>query len=357
MHKGGRKKQTHPIYQKGISLMLIVVLLLTQMIHISPVYGDPEKTKINLVVLLVEEGLMENQGSYEGLSLSPPASTLSERIQRYGMDIQQKLGNTKVTLLLVNKKEDPYEIAKVLEKLYFEGDGTPQEINNLEGIVLIGDVPLPTVNKQKHTYQSIFPYVDFIDQEFPYNPATKIFEESKNPQEKKAEIWHGIIKPPATGEDGNKLLALYFDKNHAFYDYAPNYTTFDQKVFFADLIHEADKLNNERLNSYQAFLDHMEDIIYMRFNKKLAKEITDITAGNITERIANSNVNMAMFDKTGAPDVGENPYKQVPDIFTRDIIMRMISRFSQLFGDYPGQVEQWVSGSGRNFQDRSCHFL
>lgn len=337
--KGGRKKIRGRIYQKGLSLLLIIALLLTQTIHITPVYGDPEKTKVNLVVLLVEKSIDDNSGLYEGLP-SSPTTTLSARINRYAMDIQNRLAETRVSILTIDNNEDPYRISQVLEKLYFEGDSNSNEINNLEGVVLIGSIPLPTVQKGNATYKSLFPYTDFIDKQFLYDPVTKIFTEYDNATERKPEIWHGVIQPPVGGEEGNKLLALYFDKNHAFYEGSDGYSEFDTSVFFADLIHEPNKLQEDRLNSYNAFLGHMEDIAYLRFNKKLAQEISDIVQGDIAAEMTNSNANVEI------PDT-QDQFAKVPDIYTREIILRLISRFVQLFGDYPSTIQKWISASGR----------
>jgi len=61
------------------------------------------------------------------------------------------------------------------------------------GVILIGDIPLPVVQNNGFIYPSIYPYVDFENQQFIYDTNKKFFVYNDNPNGQ-AEIRHGLIK-------------------------------------------------------------------------------------------------------------------------------------------------------------------
>lgn len=258
------------------------------------------KTQFDLVAILVDEEIANNSGQYQGLANSHNPSvpntpdqayrkltdqTLMGRIERYAKDIQ---GINKVidpqpfrkTVIIKVKRDEPTDnIASSLEKLYREGDGATNETNHLKGIVIVGEVPLPVVNKNDNRFVSLFPYTDFEDPYYIYDAQSKDFRINPANRKQGAEVWHGVIVPPADGEDGNKLLAEYFDKNHLYKIGEPEYKDFDKKLFYSDMNKEYQLLGAEGLPAYYQYLKYWEDISYFRFNKNWAKKLYNESSG------------------------------------------------------------------------------
>ncbi|MBU2524106.1 S-layer homology domain-containing protein, partial [Patescibacteria group bacterium] len=261
-------------YRKFISYFLIAILLSLQLFQTSPALGAKPITRYSLVTLLVDENLWTNSNKYPGLSnesskVSP--STMKYRILRYAEDIQSNLPYTKTLIVLTSPSESTSNIAATLEKFYREGDGTKDEINSLSGVVLIGDIPIPVVKKNENRFPSLYPYTDFDDKLYIFDETDFILnEETQNPQ---VEIWHGVINPPQKNEEGNKMLAEYFDKNHLFRIGDTKYGQFDQKLFYGDLTREVKSLNSSTFLSYQNLQKYAEDKTYMRYTKELALKI------------------------------------------------------------------------------------
>ncbi len=251
-------------------------------------------TQFNLVAILVDEEIANNNRSYDGLTTehnqtvpdSPDQlyrklteQTLMGRVERYARDVQgiNKVKNpvpfTKTAIIKVKRDQPTQDIAAALEKLYREGDGTLSETNRLTGLVIVGQVPLPVVNKNDNRFVSLFPYTDFDEPYYVFDQASGDFKINTASQNPAADVWHGLIVPPADGEEGNELLAEYFDKNHLFKIGEPGWSDFDKKLFYSDLNKEYQLMGAEGLPSYEQYLKYWEDISYFRFNKTWAKKL------------------------------------------------------------------------------------
>ncbi len=245
------------------------------------------KKQFDLVAILVASDIAENSRNYDGLAASHNATvpagaandnrrlndtTLLGRVERYARDIQRDAWQ-KALIIRVRPDQSTVEIARALEKLYREGDGTISEYNRLKGLVIIGDVPLPVVNKNGNRLVSLFPYTDFDDTYYVHDTASDDFVVNSTNIKPGAEVWHGVIRPPVSGEDGYKLLAEYFDKNHLFKIGDSAYKDFDKKIFYSDLNKEFNLISTEGIPAYQSYLKYWEDISYFRFNKNWAKKL------------------------------------------------------------------------------------
>ena len=73
---------------------------------------------------------------------------MKARVDRYAIDLQNALPGTRAVVIQVDRFEKTENIAAVLERLYFEGDPKePMRTAYLRGVVAVGEVPLPVVNK------------------------------------------------------------------------------------------------------------------------------------------------------------------------------------------------------------------
>ena len=135
------------------------------------------------------------------------------------------------------------------------------------GTILIGDVPLPVVENNGFIYPSIFPYVDFENQEFVYDANKKFFVYNNNPNGQ-AELWHGIIKfdTPTQYND-------FFTKVKSYYN---NPTTFiDKAIWYEDFIGLKKYFIPENTKYYINSMIFAEDIGYHRFNNLFLNILKD----------------------------------------------------------------------------------
>ncbi|MCC7431972.1 VCBS repeat-containing protein, partial [Candidatus Peregrinibacteria bacterium] len=252
------------------------------------------QTTFDLGAILVDEDIANNTQEYDGLrSLHNPtvpadpaqayrkleAKTLIDRVERYAEDVQgvNKVKNpepfVKTVVIKVKKTDSTIDVSSALEKLYREGDGTIGERNRLKGIVLVGDVPLPVVNKNGNRFVSMFPYTDFDDPYYIVDNETQDFVVNVANKNAAVEVWHGVIKAPVQGPEGNNLLAEYLDKNHLYKLGEPAYADFAKKIFYSDLVKEFQSIGAEGLPGYNSYLKYWEDISYVRFNKTWAQKL------------------------------------------------------------------------------------
>ncbi|MBU0981466.1 S-layer homology domain-containing protein [Patescibacteria group bacterium] len=241
------------------------------------------ETRYGLVAILVSEDVYNNTNSYSGLKsgISFARNTLSSRINVYAEDVQSAFPWTKSMIITVEADDSTVDIQKMLERLYYEGDPNDNDFTKLAGIVVVGDVPLPVVNKNGYRFVSLLPYTDFEEPSYIVDSVTQDFVPNQKATNLQADIWHGVIVPPVSGEMGYELLATFFDKNHEYHlgsQGEEQYSTFDKKVFLGDFVTENATLNQISFQSYSQFLKYWEELAYYRFSNDMVEEIfLDIT--------------------------------------------------------------------------------
>lgn len=248
---------------------------------------------IGVIAILVDDDLYNNPTKYTGLNTMYPdalkANTLGERIKRYALDAQRSQEYTESLLIKVNKTHTVPDIANTLEKLYFDAPGSIGETKELSGVVIIGNVPLPVVNKNGNRFVSLFPYTDFEDKNYIYDPKSQDFLPNPAVTSVKPEVWSGIIKPPVGGEEGNELIAGYLDKNTLFHcknnsclKDAQDFQNFNKKLLFMDLVNEFKDMDKQGFNNYLRFIENAEDLYYNRFNKYLLEKLMKDAGQSLT---------------------------------------------------------------------------
>ncbi len=368
--------------------VLILVLLGPILAPFAESFNFPDR--YDLTAILVEQGLYADANDYDGL-LAPidqnhvgevpfgapiERTNIKARIDRYATDLQNALPGTRALIIQVDRFEQPASIMGVLERLHFEGDPKePGRIAYLKGVVVVGEVPLPIVNKKGNRFISMFPYTDFDDRAYVWNPATQDFEireDNPNPQ---PEVWHGVIRPPVSTQtpEGKEMLAAYFDKNHLYHLGDPAYANFNRRVFFQDFWEEQKNLNAIMYKNYLKFLEHQGDIAYMRYTRELYKDLIgpveeeiaqdEADAKNLTDQLAamgipsDSSVPPADIpsdapDEVKAAIAGNGPpvdKNAIPDIQTKIGKMSdpLMARFKDLFPKYPSLINDFIKYTGR----------
>lgn len=236
------------------------------------------ETRYGLVAILVDEATWNASSTSDGGAFAFLGNTrLSEKIQTYAADVQSAVPWTKSIILTVAPEDTPADIQRMLERFYFEGNPEDNDFTQLSGVVVIGDVPLPVVNKNGNHFLSMLPYTDFQDPAYIFDEDTQDFLPNRVGQELQPEVWHGLMVPPLGGQEGIDLLADYFVKNHAFHTGDESYTRFDKQVFVGDFVTEEDTLNPVSYDSYARYLDLWEEMVYYRYTNDLVEAIyTDL---------------------------------------------------------------------------------
>ena len=167
--------------QQFISYTLIVSILFLQTFEI-PFFQKTqaeEPSNARVVSFIVDENTYDE---------------FSSEISTYAKDIEGYMDNVRVAIFPVPHTINPYEIASINEKLYFQGD--KDGLSQLLGTIIIGPVPLPVVHKNDKTFISLYPYTDFEEKAFVYNQEKNYYEYTdKALTVERPEIWHSVISP------------------------------------------------------------------------------------------------------------------------------------------------------------------
>jgi len=362
--------------QKLISGILISVILGGQILtapvifaqtQTPPIKNDPVKVT-SIIAILVDESLINDNNPYEGLKTKYPADlpeqTLRERIYRFAKDTQLSDPFTRSVIIKVNKSQRPNKIAEALETLYFKGDKSINGKSRLDGIIIIGDVPLPVVSKNGFKFTSILPYIDFIHPVYVYNKATSNFEYNSDSLNPKIEAWHGVIKAPTEDLDTPESYAYYFDKNHLFHTGNSDFTIHDKKLLYADLIWEQEMYDKTLGKRYENHTKFLEDLAYKRFSKELLKKIIgtpspegdgidDDMDGHIDEDLQDGidNDGDGFIDEDGGKNleslVNTDMFKGLPDAYSRNIVLSYTTKFNELYKNYLQKANDLIRGTGR----------
>ena len=342
--------------------------------------SSPSKTPADindLVVLVTDISLYTDPGAYAGLKNTYPtlsSSSFSDRIERYAKDIVQNNEKTDTKILFFDRTKDtPATLRDALENLYVNGEGIKN--NRLAGVVFIGNIPMPVVNKKGNRFATVFPYTDFTDPVYTYDATTDTFVKNDSIENPKAEVWHGVIALPSDNAHGSETLAEYFDKNHLYYTGEKDFSDFDKKMFFSDLIREKERLSKDTYPYYLRYLDSLEDLAYYRFNKYWANELTQksMSGGSSEGSTQEENKSLGQQAKDSGlltPNLGEivmgvkdgsggNKTKEalnmMPDIQTKNVVDTATKKYFQLLPKYISQLNDYVQFTGRYFSGDADH--
>ncbi|MFA5792477.1 MAG: S-layer homology domain-containing protein [Candidatus Gracilibacteria bacterium] len=246
---------------------------------------EQDDTLYGLVAILVDAQTWSAYSSGSGFFSFLGNTKISEKIETYAQDVQLAMPYTKTIIVRVAGDEGTVDVQKLLEKLYFEGDTNDSAQTKLSGVVIVGDVPVPVVNKNGNRFLSMLPYTDFEEPSYVLDDTSQDFIPNANAQNLQAEVWHGLIVPPLDGQEGIDLIASYFEKNHAFHSGDSEYTSFDKKAFVGDFVTEESTVNSVSYGSYKRFTGLWEDLVYYRYTNALVSELyadmqTSVSSGD-----------------------------------------------------------------------------
>ncbi len=279
----------------------------------------PPISREKIVAILVQEELLDTD--------------LKGDIERYAQDVQNEL-NSRAIVINVPEDASPKEIQEGLAQLYFSGYENDHK-SQLIGTILIGEVPLPIVDKNGGLNPAIFPYVDFEDTSYQWDFDRKRFKWVGGDNE--PEIWHGLIRSDA---DDLELqiaeLKKYFTRNHQVHQKKINYS---KKVFFADFFRQRRGISEKQKQFYENWINHLGDFVYHRFNKHWLQELLDKEMG---QGVPNELLPNSMQGQDQSMDLS-----QIPDIFTKNPIETMSMRYLTANKNLLSQINEQVEVAGR----------
>lgn len=236
------------IGKKILISIICFVYLVSYVVHdfiISWARAESTINSTNIVAIFVDKDI------YNQLN-----SDLNRYTTQY---IQKRISHTKATVFPINTDTfKAKDITKILENIYF--DGEQNKTSKLIGTILIGDVPLPVVRQDNFVFPSIYPYVDFEEQQYIYNAESEFFEYSANPNGQ-AEIRHGIVN----FDNDINAYTNYFNKLRTYANDPWNFV--DAKIWYDDFSALKRYFTPDNLQYYVNKHIFAEDAAYQRFSK------------------------------------------------------------------------------------------
>lgn len=311
--------------------------------------AKPQNTQeevFDLVVILIESKLDKLNTPFPGLSKNfdgLKADTIGDRIIRYAEDIVENNSMTDVQFLFFDRETDSVaDTAEALRTIYSEGVSVSGHKSVLKGVVLVGDIPLPVVNNNGNRYVSVFPFTDFTDPVYVFDKEKNSFEKRTGVDFPAPEIWHGIIRQPDNTTKGINDLAEFFDKNHLYYTGHPQFSKFEKKFFYGDLVHEEEKVSDTLYKRYLKYLESWEDLAYNRYNKYWARDLNKETNAEIGGGLQ---IDESLGDFADA--LSGDPFKAVPDIYTKQIIDKMLPAYHEILTSFFAKINDFAEFTGR----------
>ena len=205
--------------------------------------------RVNVVVVLVDNEI------YGGISW-----WLKWYTTNY---VQNILANTKALVIPLDLKDiHAYDIHRMMENIYF--DGLKNVNSQLIWLIMFWDIPLPVVNQNSYIFPTVYPYVDFENQKYVWDPKSEYFVSNNNPLWQ-AEIWHGFINY----WDDIAAYNKFFDKIKA-YVADPDEFIWDS-LWYDDFIAQKEWFKNEDFPYYRNRIMFAEDLWYQRHSPLMKK--------------------------------------------------------------------------------------
>ncbi len=349
-----QKQTAFSAFKKFVAALLITVLIFPHSWQFDNVKSQGADAEYDLVVIFAD-------AQWYTAGKEDSEESITGKVYRYARDVQDALGNTKTLVLPVSSEENSLNLYKVLEKMYLEGYQKDATVSFLKGIVLIGDIPLPTIQGNL-PFVSVFPYIDFEDPAFLWNEESQVFTPNEESSSITAEVWHGVIR--GSEED----ISAYFDRNHTYHQALKNgEAPYNDEVLYADFTDEQGSISSFSLDQYELTQEYAEDIAYKRYNKNLLKKLQEELHSSIndSEGIDDDNdgkIDEDLFDledndgdglideDDGLPEgleSQENDEFFIPDIHTRQQIRQILPEYLQAIPSTSSELQERVTNSGR----------
>ncbi len=285
----------------------------------------PATERERLIAVLVADDLVDDP-------------TLLPLLERYLDDITTTAGAS-VVPVAVPPSTSPLTIRDGLASLYFQGhDGRAQ--SQLEGFVLIGDLPLPTVDKFGAQHVSISPYTDIVDPSYVWQAAQSQFVAVPHGDDR-PELWHGVIRSDQSGPDAIDDLVRYFETNHLVHS---GELTFPERAFFLNQPEQAQGVSPAELQLYRNYLTHLKPLSHQWYTTALLRQVmgevlseVDIPWDAIPEE----------YRPEEKPDDLSSVFDFMPDIWSKGAIEQYLRTYMAMHTGWVSDITTMVQRAGR----------
>ena len=240
------------------------------MLFSAPVHAQSEDAKVDLVAIFVDSSIY---------------GAIQWDLQRYVSSyIPKQVPGTKSLIFPIDTWGfHAKDIQQILHNLYYDGEQwVPSQ---LVGTILLGDIPLPIVDLEERRFMSVYPYVDFDDPMFLYNPATDLFMYNNYPNSL-PEIRHSTI--PSTDV---WLFTTFFQKLKE-YDASP--TAYAKpKLWIEDFPFMKEAYTEEEIDKYINRMLFSEAESYRRVNTPFARILKKEYEEDVTQAVKDTQLQMA----------------------------------------------------------------
>jgi hypothetical protein len=165
-------------------------------------------------------------------------------------------------------------------------------------VILFGEVPLPIVELEQKRFKSVYPYVDFDDPMFLYNPGTDLFEYNGH-ADSLPEVRHSTIPVNDVG-----LFTKFFQKLKE-YDAAPTEYA-KPKIWIEDFTFMKEAYTDEELDHYINQMLFSEAEGYRRSNTVFGNILKDEYEKDLVTKVTETQENM---DKRAADLAGHEAFE------------------------------------------------
>lgn len=271
----------------------------------------PDMRHIPVVSIFVEDDLLDD-------------GALRTRINRYSQTVQDTIGG-RVVQVPLPRETNPRDIFEANASLYYSGlknhPGT-----HLVGTILIGDVPLPLVDKNGAFWPSIFPYTDIEKPSYEWNADAQRFVFSGE-GDGEPDIWHGVIRAGAGKSVAQKKedLLQYFDQNTAVHS---GDISFGKRFLAVDVPRQKRGLDPLFRSYYDRYIEYLEDVVYLRYTKHWAQELQKNSP-------LHDAVPWDLLPEDMQPDTIPDPGSetpQMPDVQSKVLIDTLLKNYATAWG-------------------------
>ena len=205
--------------------------------------------RVNIVAILVDDKI------YDKISLW---------LQWYAKDyVQQQLSETKALVMPLDLSNiSAYDIHRMMENIYF--DWLEGVNSSLIWLIMVWNIPFPVVNQDWYVFPTVYPYVDFENQKYIWDPDSQYFVSNNNPAGQ-AEIWHWLINYWT----GIQAYLDFFGKIQKYME-DPNAFIWDA-MWYEDFIASKEWFLNENFPYYRNKVMFGEDLWYQRYSTLMKK--------------------------------------------------------------------------------------
>lgn len=253
-------------------------------------------------------------------------------IERYATEyIQQRISNSKAIVLPINTQNfKAIDVVRMLENMYF--DGIKWETSDLLWSIFIWDIPLPVVQNNGFIYPTIFPYVDFEEQQFIYDTNQQFFVYNNNPRGQ-AEIWHWILNFWSNISDYHD----FFQKLRTYASAPADFVA--PRMRYDDFVAMKTTFSEDTLPFYVNNFLFTEDVGYHRFTNLMLdyfKQIQNNSMADLVKGMASvskNNTQLSWIVAKGQESLNALGEPNIPTTMLLSVIKELLTRYENL---YPG---------------------